>query len=714
MQIRTLSLIAIAALAPLGRSQAGASAGHDLDAALGAWRAAHGENWQYAFDGETGWAQMLYGGHTPAPRSAPADDAAFAALALEAAAELAELHGLELSTLAFEETAFLPLGQIGSGDKQSVRLRQAVAGVPVEGGYLNLLFSTRGELLSAQSTGLPGASAIATQPALEAADAAAAARAHFLAATHFEALTTGTPELRIAQIVANHQRTGRLAWKVECRWSAPGSEPLRKLVSVDAATGALLRIDEGIQNFDVTGTLSSMASPGTLPDIASNPESAQLIKYGRCQSSAGTIYTNSAGVFNYPGVASNLSVTFKYIGLYASVNYAPGTDYSLVVSLPPGTANSVLLNPSSGSTVTPQANAYSASTKMRDFIRTINPLDAHGDFVTYANVFVTGSCNAFYDGSSINFYPAGGGCTNSAYSTVVNHEQGHWLNDRYNTGNGGDGMGEGNADVWSMYLWDTPIIGANWSGSGYIRSGANMTPFCGDCCGGCYGEVHADGEVWMGAAWKVRNNLNIALGNVPGDLAANTLFLSWMNAYNQTQIKSVIETQWVTLDDDDGNLANGSPHFTPIDNGFRTQGFPGLTVIPCASTSIVCTTSPNSVGSGALMNYSGMNDISDNDFDLIATGLPGSQTGLFFFGQTQTQVAFGNGWQCVASPFFRLPPTTSNVLGDLTSPLDLSALPGGAQILAGQTWYFQAWYRDPAAGGANFNASNALRVPWCQ
>jgi hypothetical protein len=54
------------------------------------------------------------------------------------------------------------------------------------------------------------------------------------------------------------------------------------------------------------------------------------------------------------------------------------------------------------------------------------------------------------------------------------------------------------------------------------------------------------------------------------------------------------------------------------------------------------------------------------------------------------------------------------MFGDLIWPLNLNALPSGVQIQAGQTWYFQAWYRDPAAGGANFNASDALEVPWCQ
>ena len=47
-----------------------------------------------------------------------------------------------------------------------------------------------------------------------------------------------------------------------------------------------------------------------------------------------------------------------------------------------------------------------------------------------------------------------------------------------------------------------------------------------------------------------------------------------MNAYNQTAIQSVILTQWLTLDDNDGNLGNGTPHIGDINQGFVDQGFP--------------------------------------------------------------------------------------------------------------------------------------------
>ena len=38
---------------------------------------------------------------------------------------------------------------------------------------------------------------------------------------------------------------------------------------------------------------------------------------------------------------------------------------------------------------------------------------------------------------------------------------------------------------------------------------------------------------------------------------------------------------------------------------------------------------------------------------------------------------------------------------------------GSGMITPGSFWYFQAWYRDPAAIGAGFNLSDALSVRFC-
>ena len=56
---------------------------------------------------------------------------------------------------------------------------------------------------------------------------------------------------------------------------------------------------------------------------------------------------------------------------------------------------------------------------------------------------------------------------------------------------------------------------------------------------------------------------------------------------------------------------------------------------------------------------------------------------------------------------------SANIFGTLTTNVDMTQLPPGGQISYAQTWNFQGWYRDPAAGGANYNASDALSVPFC-
>jgi len=113
------------------------------------------------------------------------------------------------------------------------------------------------------------------------------------------------------------------------------------------------------------------------------------------------------------------------------------------------------------------------------------------------------------------------------------------------------------------------------------------------------------------------------------------------------------------------------------------------------------------------MTFSGHNTIASNDFVLYAIGCPANKTGLFFYGQNQTNVPFGNGRRCIASPFFRLPVTTTDFAGDMSWNLDLHNLPAGGQITSGQTWNFQAYFRDPAGGGALFNSTDGLNVQWC-
>ncbi len=132
-----------------------------------------------------------------------------------------------------------------------------------------------------------------------------------------------------------------------------------------------------------------------------------------------------------------------------------------------------------------------------------------------------------------------------------------------------------------------------------------------------------------------------------------------------------------------------------------------------------CSTSPNSVGPGAIMGTNGMTSVSANEFLLSAGPVP-IQPGLFFYSAGQTNggagLPFGNGLRCVGTPgnpIFRFPPIMADATNTLLFEVDFTNLPSGGDILGHSTWNFQAWYRDPMGGGAAFNLSDGLRVTFC-
>jgi hypothetical protein len=70
----------------------------------------------------------------------------------------------------------------------------------------------------------------------------------------------------------------------------------------------------------------------------------------------------------------------------------------------------------------------------------------------------------------------------------------------------------------------------------------------------------------------------------------------------------------------------------------------------------------------------------------------------------------GNGTLCLAGQIARLDVVNATGNG-MTFLVDNTSPPSAAtQITPGATWNFQAWFRDPAAGGAFFDLSDGLSV----
>ncbi len=219
------------------------------------------------------------------------------------------------------------------------------------------------------------------------------------------------------------------------------------------------------------------------------------------------------------------------------------------------------------------------------------------------HVNINSTCNAYWDGASVNFYKSGGGCRNTGeIAGVFVHEWGHGLDD--NDGGGYDNPSEAYADIVAFLDTHVSCVGRgfymaqNCGGYGNACLGctgirdqdwnmrANHVPstpqgflasYCGGGGGPCGKEVHCEGYVSAEAVWDLANRDLPAMGlDAPTawQLTDKLFFKSRQgsggNAYNCALPSSdgcgagSWFTKFRTVDDDDGNLANGTPHAAAI------------------------------------------------------------------------------------------------------------------------------------------------------
>lgn len=112
---------------------------------------------------------------------------------------------------------------------------------------------------------------------------------------------------------------------------------------------------------------------------------------------------------------------------------------------------------------------------------------------------------------------------------------------------------------------------------------------------------------------------------------------------------------------------------------------------------------PNSSGAGATISAVGSRAVSADDLTLLAESLPSNAFGFFIVSGGQTNIPAVGGSQgtlCVGPSIGRAVGDeifNSGPSGQATVAVDLSSLPtptSTVQVLPGDTWYFQGWFRD--------------------
>lgn len=260
-----------------------------------------------------------------------------------------------------------------------------------------------------------------------------------------------------------------------------------------------------------------------------------------------------------------------------------------------------------------------------------------------ANMNIAQTCNAGWNGSSVRFFKSGGGCANTGeLAGVFDHEWGHGLDNN-------DGVptvsspGEGIADLYAALRLGDSCIGPGFQADGGNTLCTSQAPPAGAClsCSGvrdldfenhagqipftlaqadtcsaassngpCGGGVHCEGLVYSQAVWDLWKR-DLPARHAVSDVVAHELTAqltfhgahgvsNWFACTNGTGGCGNANgcgcnatsgyMQYLAADDDDGNLANGTPHMQAIFDAFSRHQIacttPAVTTAGCPATPV--------------------------------------------------------------------------------------------------------------------------------
>ena len=353
---------------------------------------------------------------------------------------------------------------------------------------------------------------------------------------------------------------------------------------VDAQNGSILFQESKIYHA-VSGRVTSPATAGYGADICASEVSTGM-PYVAVTTGATTAYTDVNGNFSIAAGGAGATYTTSLVGRYFTTTNNGAATVSLSTSANDGANWNPVFNPVNNvANELSQVNAYYMSNKIRDIAVAASP--AFPTVSTQTNTFLincnlASTCNAYYSGNTINFYIAGGGCAATSFGDVVAHEYGHNMVSKGGSGQGA--YGEGMGDICGFLLSDDPRTGVGFQTcTTGIRTAANTCQFNATSCATgstssgatCGSEIHSCGQLISGCCWDLRNRFAVTYPSTyraeVADLCVNSILLHG----NISTIAADITIDFLTLDDNNANIADGTPNYTAINDSFTLHGLPG-------------------------------------------------------------------------------------------------------------------------------------------
>lgn len=528
-----------------------------------AWNLAHGGAWTAQFDTLTNRPRRVYGGAIPWTKN-PGELESVARAFINANASL---FGTSNARLVYDP---IPATAVKSGRVRYAAFDYVIDGIPVESARL-VFAVNNGNLIYWQSSNIADVPTITT-PLLTASQALAAALAHAgVAQSSVNVLTTPTLKLLPQNGLLGALLKYRLTYETSFRLNGNGPAARSTWVAhVDALTGAVIAFGDSNRYAACAAGTGGKVTGGVKPAQATDAEVVRSFPFAEVN---GGETTNANGSFFWGGnkVSTGLNGTFFDTNCEDCVKseadpqagfqpYAESTNGHIRL----GTGGrDMVLGP--GQPTTSYGNGTSTPADRTAFFHTnvarmIATRWMNLPFLSSkvaVKVNINDVCNAFWDGSSLNFFKAGElasgssiyKCNNTGeIRDVMQHEWGHGLDDNdgeepgYAAGLGDMATGEAVADHIALFVDHDSCVGQsfyNFKSGPFITDPTAMT--IADCdgvrnldehrtttgrlttsnvtvncaavttapyyIGPLLGEGHCEGELWGQVSWHLLNNL---------------------------------------------------------------------------------------------------------------------------------------------------------------------------------------------------------------
>ena len=391
----------------------------------------------------------------------------------------------------------------------------------------------------------------------------------------------GEPELRVQPEGASGNRLSyRLVWVV--RYRSPGGIETWE-GRVDAHTGQVVAFRDVNAYGRVVG--------GIYPRTVIDPETKVPFPFARVDSP--TVSTDLGGFFGYSGGLVQSGLNGTYFNTDCQTCSTPTQPIVFtqtgIGSLDFGSGGTDAAG--NGASTKADRNTFFHLNQIRRVCKRWLPNLAWLNTVVGARVNIQSTCNAYWDGLTVNFYRSGGGCNNTGeISDVVQHEWGHGIDQ--NTRGGDGATGEATADIAALHLSHDAHVGPYFTvGGGSVRdldknrrgliTRLNVAAFCPAGSGPLGREVHCEGEIYGQTHWDLVQALIAKHGHYTGWRTAERIFFTSLPSAGSYLATGAfpIYNAYLAADDDDGNLANGTPNGAEIYQAFAGHAIAGAAAV---------------------------------------------------------------------------------------------------------------------------------------